>query len=118
MFLSHPKAASPVGLPQGDKALDTVQKKLETAGFEVRPVVIYRTILQPHQFQNIDVIVFSSPSAVEATRDIGNARLVAIGATTLKAVEAKGWQAVQSASPDAAAIVEAAERVTEGVERR
>jgi uroporphyrinogen-III synthase len=120
MFLNHPKAASPVGLPQGDKALDTVQKKLEGAGFEVRPVVIYRTILHPHQFQNvgvseIDVIVFSSPSAVEAAEAVGNARLVAIGATTLRAIEARGWQAVQSSSPNAEAIVEAVKQVTTGV---
>lgn len=117
MFLSHPKAASPVGLPRGDKALDTVQTKLESAGFEVRPVVIYRTILCPHRFQNIDVpridvIVFSSPSAVEAAHAIGDAKLVAIGATTFKAIEARGWQAVQSSSPNAESIVEAVERVT------
>lgn len=109
MFLNHPNAASPVGLPQGDKALDTVQKRLERAGFEVLPHVIYRTILHPYQFQNVDVIVFSSPSAVEAVEDIGQAKLVAIGATTLKAIEARGWQAVQSSSPNAESIVEAIE---------
>ncbi len=110
MFLSHPKAASPVGLPQGDKALDTVQKRLEQAGFEVCPVVVYKTILQPYHFQNIDVIVFSSPSALEAVEEIGGAKLVAIGATTRKAVEARGWQAVQSSSPNAESIVEAIEQ--------
>jgi uroporphyrinogen-III synthase len=116
MFLSHPKAASPVGLPQGDKALDTVQKKLEQHGFEVRPVVIYKTILQTKTFQNIDVIVLSSPSAVEALENIGHAKLVAIGATTLKAIEARGWQAVQSSSPNAESIVEAIERISKGFE--
>jgi uroporphyrinogen-III synthase len=112
MFLNHPKAASPVGLPQSDKALDTVQKKLEQAGFEVRPVVIYKTILCPHQFQEIDVIVLSSPSAVEAVKEIGTAKLVAIGTTTRKAIEARGWQAVQSPSPNADSIIEAVEVVT------
>jgi uroporphyrinogen-III synthase len=112
MFLSHPKAASPVGLPQGDQALDTVHRKLGRAGFEVRPLVIYKTILQPYQFHKVDVIVFSSPSAVEAAEMIGNAKLVAIGATTLKAIEARGWQGVQSSSPNAEAIVEAVEQVT------
>jgi uroporphyrinogen-III synthase len=109
MFLNHPKAASPVGLPRGDKALDTVQKRLEQHGFEVRPVVVYKTILCPQNFQTIDVIVLASPSAVEAVMDKGKAQLVAIGDTTLKAVEARGWQAVKSASPEAEAIVEAIE---------
>jgi uroporphyrinogen-III synthase len=109
MFLSHPKAASPIGLPQGDKALDTLQKKLEQHGFEVRPVVVYKTIVCPQSFQTIDVIVLASPSAVEAVMDKGKAQLVAIGDTTLKAVEARGWQAVKSASPEAEAIVEAIE---------
>ena len=117
MFLSHPKAASPVGLPQGDRALDTVQKKLEQHGFDVRPVVIYKTILCPKNFQNIDVIVLSSPSAVEAVEDKGQAQLVAIGETTLKAVEARGWQAVRATSPDAEAIFQAIETVDTSTER-
>jgi uroporphyrinogen-III synthase len=111
MFLNHPAAKSPVGLPQGDKALDTVQQRLEQAGYEVRPLVVYKTILQPHRFENTDVIVLSSPSAVEAVEEIGNAKLVAIGATTLKATEARGWQAVQATSPDADAIVRAVEEI-------
>jgi uroporphyrinogen-III synthase len=115
MFLSHPKAASPVGLPQGDKALDTVKKRLETSGFEVRPVVIYKTSLHPYRFQNIDVIVLSSPSTVEAVEHRGDAKLVAIGSTTRKAIEARGWQAFQSSSPTAESIVEAVEAVTESV---
>ena len=117
MFLNHPKAASPVGLPQGDRALDTVQKKLEQHGFDVRPVVIYKTILCPKNFQNIDVIVLSSPSAVEAVEDKGQAQLVAIGETTLKAVEARGWQAVRATSPDAEAIFQAIETVDTSTER-
>ena len=111
MFLSHPKAVSPVGLPQGDKALNTLQEKLEHHGFEVRPVVIYKTILQPKSFQNVDVIVLSSPSAVEALTDKAEAQLVAIGETTLKAVEARGWQAFKSSSPEAESIVEAIENI-------
>ncbi|MGL4609377.1 MAG: uroporphyrinogen-III synthase [Trueperaceae bacterium] len=109
MFLNHQKAASPVGLPRGDRALDTVQQKLEVAGFEVRPLVVYKTVLHPYRFENIEVIVCSSPSAVEAIEDKGEARLVAIGDTTLKAMEARGWQAVKSASPEAEAIVGAIE---------
>jgi uroporphyrinogen-III synthase len=111
MFLNHPKASSPVGLPQGDKALDTLQKKLEQHGFEVRPVVIYKTVLCSQTFQNVDVIVLASPSAVEAVIEKGDAQLVAIGETTLKAVEARGWQAVQVASPDVASILQAVERM-------
>jgi uroporphyrinogen-III synthase len=109
MFLTHAEAKSPIGLPRGDKALDTLQTKLEQHGFEVRPVVVYKTISCPQNFQNIDVIVLSSPSAVEALEDRGEARLVAIGETTLKAVEARGWQATKAHSPEADAIFEAIE---------
>jgi uroporphyrinogen-III synthase len=117
MFLNHPKAASPVGLPRGDKALDTVQKKLEQAGFEVRPVVIYKTVLRPQNFQNVDVIVLSSPSAVEALEDRGEAQLIAIGETTLKAVEARGWQASLARSPEASSILETIEKCLEVLKR-
>lgn len=98
LFINHPDAKGPIGLPQGDRALDTLQKKLEEHGFEVWPAVIYKTVLCPQSFQDVDVIVLASPSAVEALKDIGKARLVVIGETTLKAVEARGWKAVQSPS--------------------
>jgi uroporphyrinogen-III synthase len=111
LFSNHPQAKSPIGLPQGDKALDTLQMKLEQHGFEVRPVVIYKTIQQPQRFRNVDVIVLASPSAVEAVIEKGEAQLVAIGETTLKAVEARGWQAIKAISPEAKSILEAIERI-------
>jgi uroporphyrinogen-III synthase len=111
MFLNHPKASSPVGLPQGDKALATLQIKLEQHGFEVHGVVIYKTVSCPQNFQNADVIVLASPSAVEAVTDIGTAQVVAIGETTLKAVEARGWQAARAASPDGFSIVQVIEEM-------
>ena len=46
-FLQHPEAASPVGLPQGDRALPTLRRALERAGFETRPLVLYETVTQP-----------------------------------------------------------------------
>jgi uroporphyrinogen-III synthase len=111
MFLNHSKAASPVGLPQGDKALDTLQARLEQHGFEVRPVVVYKTMLCPQSFQTVDVIVLASPSAVEAVVDKAEAQLVAIGDTTLKAIEARGWQAIKSSSPEPGAIFEVIESI-------
>lgn len=109
MFLNHPEARSPVGLPQGDRALDILQKKLKQCSFEVWPVVIYKTVLRPQRFRDVDVIVLASPSAVEALTDIGKAQLVAIGETTLKAVEVKGWKAIKSESPETEAILRAIE---------
>jgi uroporphyrinogen-III synthase len=117
MFLSHPKAASPIGLPQGDKALPTLQTKLEQYGFEIHTVVIYKTILCSQSFQNVDVIVLSSPSAVEALEGKGEAQLVAIGETTLKAVEARGWQAVRATSPDPETILQVIETVNISTEK-
>ena len=46
-FLRHPEAASPVGLPQGDRALPTLRRALERAGFETRPLVLYETVTRP-----------------------------------------------------------------------
>ncbi len=46
-FLQHPEAASPVGLPQGDRALSTLRRALEQAGFDTRPLVLYETVTQP-----------------------------------------------------------------------
>jgi uroporphyrinogen-III synthase len=117
MFLAHPQAASPVGLPQGDKALKTVQEKLEQHGFEVRTAILYKTLLQSQSFDNIDIIVLSSPSAVEALEATGyvDTKLVAIGATTLQAIKARGWQALQASSPTAESIVEAVEHLSKQI---
>ncbi len=113
MFLNHPKAAGPVGLPQGDKALDTLQTKLVSHGFEVWPVVIYKTVLRPQSFHNVDVIVLASPSGVEALQDTGGEKLVAIGETTLNAIKAKGWQA-SLATPEGATVMECIESIMKG----
>jgi uroporphyrinogen-III synthase len=111
LFVNHPEAKSPIGLPHGDKALDILQTKLQHYGFEVRPVVIYKTIQQPQRFHNVDVIVLASPSAVEALKDIDTAQLIVIGETTLEAVKARGWQATKTSSLETQSITEAIERI-------
>jgi uroporphyrinogen-III synthase len=114
MFLNHPEAASPVGLPQGDRALNTVQTTLEQHGFYVYPVVMYKTILNPQNISGADIIVLASPSAVEALEDYGTAKLLAIGETTARAIAARGWKAFHSSSPDQASILEMIEGLSKG----
>jgi uroporphyrinogen-III synthase len=117
MFLNHPEARSPVGLPQGDKALGTLQKKFEGQGFTVWPVVIYKTILRPQSFREVDIIVLASPSGVKALQNPGKAKLVAIGETTLRAIESKGWQAVKSESLEAGEILDVIETLARKMEK-
>ena len=72
-FLQHPEAASPVGLPQGDRSLPTLRRALERAGFETRPLVLYETVTRPWTGD-------AAGSAVAATGIAAN-RIAAAGVT-------------------------------------
>ncbi len=112
VFLQDPGAASPVGLLRGDRALPTLQLLLEKSGFEVQPVVVYRTVLMPWTVADVEVVVVASPSAVEALPDsiASKVRLIAIGPTTATTVREMGWSCIQAASPEVAAVVSALEQ--------
>ena len=96
-FLAHPLAAGPVGLPVGDRALDTVRDSLTAGGHEVVTAVVYRTETLPAPPPGKlspppDVVFLASPSAVaELPAQLSaNTTLVAIGSTTAAAVRATG----------------------------
>ncbi len=110
-FLQSAHAAAPVGLPRGDRALPTLQDALEKNGLETRPLVVYRTVTCGFTVDDVDVVVLSSPSAVEALpRGVGaRARLVALGPSTGAAIEEYGWRYVQAERPDADAVIAALE---------
>ena len=114
-FLQSSSAASPVGLPRGDRALPTLQDELEANGFETRPLTVYRTLPLKWTANEVDVVVLSSPSAAEALpRRVGqNAKLIALGPSTGAAISEYGWSYVQAASPDIEAIL----TILEGLER-
>ena len=110
-FLQRPDAAGPVGLPRGNRALPILQDVLETNGFETRPIVIYQTVEQPWTLRDVDVVILSSPSAVEALpKAVGErAKLVALGPSTGAEISAFGWHFEQAKRPDANAIIETVE---------
>ena len=114
-FLQSSSAASPVGLPRGDRALPTLQDELEAGGFETRPVVVYRTLQLGWTAGEVNIVVLSSPSAVEALpQRVGKtAKLIALGPSTGAAISEYGWSYVQAESPAVEAILMA----LEGLER-
>ena len=100
-LISHRKAKS-VALPQGEKALDIIPKALENFDIPCKPLVIYRNELLTWHSGEVDLIVLTSPSAVEALpiSVAIPATLLAIGPTTGDAIEAKGLSFYLSKSPD------------------
>ena len=107
-FLQHPDAAAPVGLPRGNRALPTLQDALETSGFETCPAVIYQTVEQPWTSGDVDVVVLSSPSAVQALpKRVGErAKLIALGPSTGAEIVAFGWSCQEANNPDINSILE------------
>lgn len=110
-FLQCPDAAGPIGLPRGNRALPTLKDALELNGFGTRSLVIYETVAQPWNAQDVDVVVLSSPSAVEVLpKAVGErAKLIALGPSTGAELSAYGWQFEQAKRPDANAIIETLE---------
>ena len=113
-FLQSPTAAAPVGLPRGDRALPTLQDTLEKNGLETRPLVVYRTVARAFTTDDVDAVILSSPSAVEALpSEVGAcAKLVALGPSTGAAIAEVGWKYVQAERPDADAVLKALETWT------
>ena len=107
-FSSHVAPPAQVGLPCGEQALGTLETGLTRAGFTVSRAVLYRTVTRPLPETDADIVVLASPSAVAALPgSLSNARLVALGPSTARAVRERGLHAVESRTPDLASIVEA-----------
>jgi uroporphyrinogen-III synthase len=109
VFLQHPEAAAPVGLPRSDRALPTLENELEKNGFTTRPAVIYKTTARNWQGYEADVVLLSSPSAVEALppKLAKSAKLIALGPSTGATIKDYGWSFVQAKSPDISSIIDA-----------
>jgi uroporphyrinogen-III synthase len=112
-FLAHPDARGPVGLPRGNRALDTLERALGEAGMAVMPVVVYDTVAREWPAERVDAVVVASPSAVAALPDdVGRlGRVVTLGATTSRAARDRGWRCEEASAPTPEAAVEAVERV-------
>ena len=112
-FLAHPQAAGPVGLPRGNRALETLERELGEAGYATRPLVLYDTRQLQWQGEPADALVLASPSAVEAlpAEVAARARLVTLGGTTSAAVRGRGWSCEEASEATPEATVAAIERV-------
>lgn len=108
-----PKSDGAIGLPQGNRALPTLQDALEANGYQTHPVVIYETLMLDWQADEVEVVVLSSPSAVEALpQEVGQqAKLVALGPSTGAAIAEYGWPYTQAKRSDADAVLAAIERL-------
>jgi uroporphyrinogen-III synthase len=112
-FLAHPDASGPVGLPRGNRALDTLERILGQTGVATVPLVVYDTVQRPWNGDCADAVVLASPSAVEALPEevARGARLVTLGARTSEAAHARGWPCQEAREPTAEAVLAALERV-------
>lgn len=84
-----------VVLAVGAKSMDTIPKKLAERGVNYQKVILYDTVAVPWQgvARAEDIIILASPSAVHALpQHVGDiATLLAIGTTTQRAAQARGW---------------------------
>lgn len=108
VFLAHPEAGGPVGLPRGDRSRDTLERLVREAGFTADPLVLYSTEVQAWEGEvEADAIVVASPSAVDGLPDDPTLRsaIVAIGPVTGDAVRERGFEPWVADRPDAEAVL-------------
>lgn len=96
--------------PVGEQSVRTVQQALPAS--QVQDILCYRTIEKPRPVGNPDVLVFSSPSNVDAFLKANTIlpvqRVVAFGKTTAAALHRHGFnQVVISKGTSDAALLEA-----------
>ncbi|MEN8149250.1 MAG: uroporphyrinogen-III synthase [Planctomycetota bacterium] len=99
--------------PCADIALATLEDRLGSAGAEVTRLVVYRTVpvgsIPADAAAGVDVIVFLSPSAVNAFAELGGdlaaAPSLAIGRTTAAALAAHGVTAEVAPTSDRAGVL-------------
>ncbi len=108
-----------VGFPCSQSALPTLQMGLTRAGFEVRRLPIYESVIRPWSLTNgvlggemiAEIVVLASPSAVSAlpqTLGAGPraATFVALGPSTGEALGSRGWRYLQAPTPNAEGVVQ------------
>ena len=116
-FLRLERRDVTVGLPQGNRALKTLQERLEVHDIRTFPVTIYETLTCTWQIeqaieQNVDAVVLASPSAVQALpEEVGKrAKLISLGPSTSAAIAGRGWRYLQAEAPNADAILKTLSR--------
>lgn len=96
-----------VGLPRGERSLETLQERLEAHNVQTFPVTIYRTVTCPWTGEAVDAVVLASPSAAGALpEEVGRGvKLVSLGPSTSAAIAKRGWRCVQAEAPSTEAIL-------------
>ena len=97
-----------VGLPRGNRSLETLQERLEAHSVQTFPITIYETVTCPWLSEEVvDAVVLASPSAAEALPgEVGKrARLISLGPSTSAAIARRGWRYTQADAPNADAIL-------------
>ena len=117
-FLAHPDAASPAGLVQGNRARPTLKQHLQTAGINVKTLVVYETHSLPWTLDDVnarDIVVLASPSAFEGlpAQVAKTVMLVAIGPVTSAAIKAAGYKVTQAAQPSSDGVFASIMRLRE-----
>lgn len=104
-----------VGLPQGNRALPTLARRLGEAGYQVRPVVVYDTFMLPWPRGRgaPDLTLLASPSAVDALPEAvgSNTHCLALGPTTARRLRERGWPHTTLPDPSEEAVIAAIERI-------
>ncbi len=114
MARRFPLAGARVLFPCADRAGPSLADALARAGAQVTRLVVYRTLAGPAPVPEpggADVVVFLSPSSVEAYEALGGdlaaTPALAIGPATERALAERGVRAVLAPSADRAGILEA-----------
>ena len=107
-----------VGLPRGERALKTLQIRLEARGVQTLSVTIYQTVTCSWQIEEVDAVILASPSAAEALPEaVGRrAKLVSLGPSTSAAITERGWHYVQAKTPNSEAVLKMFKREEEVVQ--
>ncbi len=98
---------------RGTLSLPDLQHELVKQHRRVHSVVMYHTVSLELPAMQTDVLVVSSPSALQAISDqcASQVQLIALGSSTAAAIEARGWTAIVALEPTVAGIVAALEKV-------
>jgi uroporphyrinogen-III synthase len=112
-FLKDPAGRGPVGLPRGDRSLDTLPDRLAAAGISTRSAVVYRTIdLQLPPGLTADIVLLASPSAVAnlPAELAASSRLVAVGPVTAASIRQRGLNCTTATRPAAGELLRAVQQ--------
>ena len=101
-----------VGLPRGNRALETLQERLAMHDIQTFSVTIYKTATCPWRIGEVDTVLLASPSAAEALPEaVGRrAKLISLGPSTSAAITERGWRCVQAETPSTKGILKTFER--------